>query len=50
MKMNKRLAVYGLTVATSAMLFASCSTIQNSSNTTKGAVIGTASGVQLVHL
>ncbi|QBR13456.1 OmpA family protein [Sphingobacterium sp. CZ-2] len=44
MKMNKRLAVYGLTVATSAMLFASCSTIQNTSNTTKGAVIGTTAG------
>ena len=44
MKMNKRLAVYGLSVATSAMLFASCATIQNSSNTTKGAVIGTGAG------
>jgi len=44
MKMNKRIAIYGLSVATSAMLFASCSTIQNTSNTTKGGVIGTAAG------
>ncbi|GAA4146469.1 OmpA family protein [Sphingobacterium kyonggiense] len=42
--MNKRIAIYGLSVATSAMLFASCSTIQNTSNTTKGGVIGTAAG------
>lgn len=42
--MNKKLAVYGLSLATSAMLLASCSTIQNTSSTTKGAVIGTAAG------
>ena len=47
MKMNKKLAVYGLSVATSMMLFASCSTVQNSSSTTKGAVIGTAAGAGL---
>ncbi|WP_093364417.1 OmpA family protein [Sphingobacterium wenxiniae] len=47
MKMNRKLAVYGLSVATSVMLFASCSTIQNSSNTTKGAAIGTAAGAGL---
>lgn len=44
MKMNKRLAVYGLTVATSAMLLGSCTAVQNTSSTTKGAVIGTAAG------
>lgn len=44
MKLNKKVAVYGLTLATSAMLFGSCSTIQNTNNTTKGAVVGTAAG------
>ncbi|WP_343043533.1 OmpA family protein [Sphingobacterium shayense] len=47
MKMNKKVAVYGLSVATSVMLLASCSTIQNTSSTTKGAVIGTAAGAGL---
>ncbi|MGO3305475.1 MAG: OmpA family protein [Sphingobacterium sp.] len=45
--MNKKVAVYGLSVATSVMLLASCSTIQNTSSTTKGAVIGTAAGAGL---
>ncbi|MDR2269747.1 MAG: OmpA family protein [Sphingobacterium sp.] len=44
MKMNRKLAVLGLTVATSAMLFGSCSTIQNTNNTTKGGVIGGVAG------
>ena len=44
MKMNKRIAVFGLSVATSAMLLASCQTIQNASNTSKGAAIGTTAG------
>ncbi len=44
MKINKKISVYGLSLATSAMLLASCSTIQNTSNTTKGAVIGTTAG------
>ncbi|GAA4186708.1 OmpA family protein [Sphingobacterium sp. ML3W] len=44
MKMNRKLAVFGLTVATSAMLFGSCSTIQNTNNTTKGGVIGGVAG------
>ena len=47
MKMNKRLAVYGLSLATSAMLLGSCTAVQNTSNTTKGAVIGTAAGAGL---
>lgn len=47
MKMNKKIAVYGLSVATSVMLFASCATVQNASNTTKGAAIGTAAGAGL---
>lgn len=47
MKMNKKVAVYGLSVATSVMLFASCATIQNTSSTTKGAAIGTAAGAGL---
>ncbi len=44
MKVNKKLAVYGLSLATSAMLLASCETIQNTNSTTKGAVIGTTAG------
>lgn len=44
MKINKKIAIYGLTVATSAFLFSSCATIQSASNTTKGAAIGTAAG------
>lgn len=44
MKLNTKVAVYGLTLATSALLFGSCSTIQNTSSTTKGAVIGTTAG------
>lgn len=47
MKMNKKLAVYGLSLATSAMLLGSCSTIQNTNSTTKGAVIGTTAGAGL---
>ncbi|NGM66213.1 OmpA family protein [Sphingobacterium sp. SGR-19] len=47
MKINKKMAVYGLSVATSVMLFASCAAIQNTSNTTKGAAIGTAAGAGL---
>ncbi len=47
MKMNRKVAVYGLSVATSMMLFASCSTIQNTNSTTKGAVVGTAAGAGL---
>ena len=47
MKITKKIAVYGLSVATSAMLFSSCATIQNTSSTTKGAAIGTAAGAGL---
>lgn len=47
MRFNRKIAVYGLSVATSAMLFASCAAIQNTSNTTKGAAIGTAAGAGL---
>ena len=47
MKINRKVAIYGLSVATSVMLFASCATIQNSSSTTKGAAIGTAAGAGL---
>ena len=39
MKMNRKLAVIGLSVATSAMLFGSCTAVQNASSSTKGAVI-----------
>jgi len=45
--LNKKIAVYGLTLATSALLFGSCSTIQNTNSTTKGAVIGTTAGAGL---
>lgn len=44
MKINRKLAVVGLSVATSVMLFGSCTAIQNSSHTTRGAVIGTTAG------
>lgn len=44
MKINNKIALYGLTVATSAMLFSSCATFQNASHTTRGAAIGTAAG------
>ncbi|TDS13854.1 OmpA family protein [Sphingobacterium paludis] len=47
MKMRRKIAIYGLSVATSAMLLASCSTIRNTSNTTKGAAVGTAAGAGL---
>ena len=42
--MNKKVAVYGLSIATSVMLLSSCAAIQNASNTTKGAAIGTTAG------
>lgn len=45
--MNRKLAVIGLSVATSAMLFGSCAAVQNASNSTKGAVIGTSAGAGL---
>lgn len=44
MKINRKVAVYGLSLATTAMLFGSCTTIQNASSTSKGAVIGTSAG------
>lgn len=44
MRMNRKLALIGLSVATSAMLFGSCTAVQNASNSTKGAAIGTAAG------
>ncbi len=47
MKTSRRVAIYGLSVATSVMLLASCSTIQNTNSTTKGAVIGTTAGAGL---
>lgn len=47
MKMNKKLAVYGLSLATSALLLGSCSTIQNANNATKGGAIGTTAGAGL---
>ncbi len=42
--LNKRLAVFGLTVATSLMLFSSCGTIQSMNNTQKGAAGGAVAG------
>ncbi|MBL1409661.1 OmpA family protein [Sphingobacterium sp. C459-1T] len=47
MKMNQKLAVYGLSLATSALLLGSCSTIQNANNATKGGAIGTTAGAGL---
>lgn len=44
MKIMRKTAMYGLTVATAAFLFMGCDTVRNASNTTKGAAIGTAAG------
>ncbi|WP_028296812.1 OmpA family protein [Olivibacter sitiensis] len=44
MKLSKKISVFGVAVATSAMLMTSCSTIKNMNNTTKGAAVGTAGG------
>lgn len=44
MKMNRKLAFLSLSVATTAMFLGSCTTIQNTSHSTKGAVIGTTAG------
>ena len=41
---NKRIALFGLSVATSAMLLGSCGTIQSMSNTQKGAATGAVAG------
>lgn len=42
--MNKKIVIFGLSVATSAMLLGSCSTIQSMSNTQKGAATGAVAG------
>jgi len=47
MKKTRKMAVYGLSVATSAMLLAGCETVRSTSHTTRGAVIGTAAGAGL---
>jgi len=44
MRTNKKIALFGLSVATSAMLLGSCSTIQSMSNTQKGAATGAVAG------
>lgn len=44
MKINKKVAIYGLSVATSVMLLSSCATIQNASNAAKGGTIGGVAG------
>jgi len=41
---NKKIALFGLSVATSALLLGSCSTIQSMSNTQKGAATGAVAG------
>lgn len=41
---DKKLATYGLTVATSVLLLGGCGTIQSMNNTQKGAAVGTATG------
>ncbi|GGC22983.1 cell envelope biogenesis protein OmpA [Parapedobacter defluvii] len=41
---NRKIALFGLSVATSAMLLGSCSTIQSMSNTQKGAATGAVAG------
>ncbi|SEL73248.1 Outer membrane protein OmpA [Parapedobacter koreensis] len=42
--MNRKIALLGLSIATSAMLLGSCSTIQSMSNTQKGAATGAVAG------
>lgn len=44
MVINRKLALFGLTVATSTLLLGSCGTIQSMNNTQKGAAVGTAAG------
>src|SRR5690606_38876694 len=44
MTINRKIAVSGRSVATSAMLLGSCSTIQSMSNTQKGAATGAVAG------
>ncbi|SEM05906.1 Outer membrane protein OmpA [bacterium A37T11] len=44
MNIKKKISVIGLSIATSAMLFSSCSTIQSMNNTQKGAAVGVAGG------
>lgn len=44
MKINRKVAVFGLSVATSVMLLSSCSTIQSMSGTQKGAAGGAVAG------
>ncbi|WP_257666959.1 OmpA family protein [Parapedobacter tibetensis] len=44
MIINRKIALLGLSVATSAMLLGSCSTIQSMSNTQKGAATGAVAG------
>ncbi|MGK6350240.1 OmpA family protein [Parapedobacter sp. DT-150] len=41
---NRKIALFGLSVATSAMLLGSCATIQSMSNTQKGAATGAVAG------
>ena len=41
---NRKIVLFGLSVATSAMLLSSCGTIQSMSNTQKGAAVGVAAG------
>ena len=42
--MNRKIVLFGLSVATSAMLLSSCGTIQSMSNTQKGAATGAVAG------
>ncbi len=44
MMMNRKIALFGLSVATSALLLGSCATIQSMNNTQKGAATGAAAG------
>lgn len=44
MVINRKLALFGLTMATSTLLLGSCGTIQSMNNTQKGAAVGTVAG------
>jgi len=47
MNIKKNIAIFGLAVATSSMLFSSCNTIKSMNNTQKGAAVGAVGGAGL---
>lgn len=47
MRVNKNIAIFGVALATSCMLFTSCNTVKSMNNTQKGAGIGAVGGAGL---